>query len=215
MKSHPCFVYLFSVLLLSGCLSGTDPTAESPDEGFKYSESYIPPLFQDTERVSKIKRVLGDAVSFYEECKKVQNLPGLAYGVVVDDSLVISGGLGILHTDRGNPVTSTSLFRIASMTKSFTAMAILKLRDEGELSLSDPASNYIPELAHLTYLSSDANPVTIYNLLTMTAGFPEDNPWGDRFLDISKETLIAQVEQGVPFSSIPSQQFEYSNLGYG
>jgi len=101
------------------------------------------------------------------------------------------------------------------MTKSFTAMAILKLRDEGVLSLTDPVSMFIPELAFLTYLTGDATPITIYNLLTMTAGFPEDNPWGDRFLDITDESLLEQVSQGISFSSIPSQQYEYSNLGYG
>jgi len=112
-------------------------------------------------------------------------------------------------------VTEHSLFRIASMTKSFTAMAILKLRDEGKLSLWDPACHYIPELEDLTYLSGDATPLSIFNLLTMTAGFPEDNPWGDRFLDISDDILMKQVEEGVSFSTVPSLHYEYSNLGYG
>jgi CubicO group peptidase (beta-lactamase class C family) len=101
------------------------------------------------------------------------------------------------------------------MSKSFTAMAILKLRDEGKLSLSDPISAYIPELDQLHYLTGDTPPVTIFNLLTMTAGFPEDNPWGDRFLDISDEALIAQVEKGISFSTVSSLHYEYSNLGFG
>lgn len=139
----------------------------------------------------------------------------MAYGLVVDDTLVFSGGQGTIDPLTKKLVTRHSLFRIASMTKSFTAMAILKLRDEGKLSLADPASFYIPALAHLEYLSSDATPIILFNLLTMTAGFPEDNPWGDRFLDISDESLLEQVSQGISFSSIPSQQYEYSNLGYG
>ena len=65
------------------------------------------------------------------------------------------------------------------MTKSFTAMAIIKLRDEGKLSLEAPAVKYIPELDQLNYLTNDAQPSRIVNLLTMTASFPEDNPWGD------------------------------------
>jgi CubicO group peptidase (beta-lactamase class C family) len=101
------------------------------------------------------------------------------------------------------------------MSKSFTAMAILKLRDEGLLALSDPAQKYLPELEHLTYLTADAAPLTIFNLLTMTAGFPEDNPWGDRFLDISDDALLEQVKEGIPFSTLPSLHYEYSNLGYG
>jgi CubicO group peptidase (beta-lactamase class C family) len=143
------------------------------------------------------------------------HLPGIAYGLVVDDSLVFFGAYGVTNLETGSSVTENSLFRIASMTKSFTAMAILKLRDEGELSLSDPVSRYIPELEQLKYLTADASTVTIFNLLTMTAGFPEDNPWGDRFLDISDETLMGQVEEGISFSSVPSLHYEYSNLGFG
>ncbi|MFX5714303.1 serine hydrolase, partial [Acinetobacter baumannii] len=67
------------------------------------------------------------------------------------------------------------------MSKSFTAMAILKLRDEGKLKLDDPVYNYIPELKDQA-LTKDAAPITIRHLLTHSAGFPEDNPWGDRQL---------------------------------
>jgi CubicO group peptidase (beta-lactamase class C family) len=71
-----------------------------------------------------------------------------------------------------------------SMTKSLTAMAILKLRDEGKLKLDDPAYLYIPEMKNNKYLSKDATPVTIRHLLTHAAGYPEDNPWGDRQLAV-------------------------------
>ena len=112
------------------------------------------------------------------------------------------------NIDTGEPVTRHSLFRIASMSKSFTSLAILKLRDEGKLFLSDPLYKYIPDLEQLTYLTADATPVSILNLLTMTAGFPEDNPWGDRFLDISDEALIEQVEEGISFSTVTSLHYE-------
>jgi CubicO group peptidase (beta-lactamase class C family) len=100
------------------------------------------------------------------------------------------------------------------MTKSFTAMAIIKLRDEGRLSLEDPAANYLPELKNLTYLTEDAPQVTIFNLLTMTSGLPEDNPWGDRQLEISDKDLKGLIDEGISFSNVPSFQYEYSNLGY-
>jgi CubicO group peptidase (beta-lactamase class C family) len=66
------------------------------------------------------------------------------------------------------------------MSNGFTAMAILKLRDEGKLNLDDPAYLYIPALKKLKYTTSDSPPITIRHLLTHGAGFPEDNPWGDR-----------------------------------
>ena len=176
--------------------------------------SYRPPAFADDGRLKKVQ----GAASAFEQLFKAQaaarKIPGLAWGVVVDDSLAVSGATGLIHLGQERPATTRSAFRIASMTKSFTAMAILKLRDEGKLSLSDPVSRYIPEMSGLDYLTDDAPPIDIENLLTMTAGFPEDNPWGDRQLAVTDETLIGLIRDGVSFSNVPSVQFEYSNLGY-
>lgn len=130
---------------------------------------------------------------------KERNIPGIAYGIVVDNELVISNATGLLDIDTKFPATSKSAFRIASMTKSFTAMAILKLRDDEKLSLNDAVSKYIPEMAKLEYLTEDSPIITIENLLTMTAGFPEDNPWGDRQLDETDDMLISLIDNGVSF----------------
>ena len=200
---------------LSACRN--QAPGESPDQRtpHQYSSTYEPAYFEDNERIQKIAEALEGSHLYYSEATDNQHLPGIAYGVVVDDSLVFYGGSGYCNLETGSGVTEHSLFRIASMTKSFTAMAILRLRDEGRLSLSDPAWHYIPELEDLNYLSGDARPLTIFNLLTMTAGFPEDNPWGDRFLDISDADLMEQVEEGISFSNVPAIHYEYSNLGYG
>jgi CubicO group peptidase (beta-lactamase class C family) len=100
------------------------------------------------------------------------------------------------------------------MSKSFTAMAILKLRDEGKLSLQNPVHQYIKELGTIKYLTADAPPVTIQHLLTMSAGFPEDNPWGDRQLDDLDQELIDFIKEGISFSNAPGLSYEYSNLGF-
>ena len=65
---------------------------------------------------------------------------------------------------------TNTVFRIASMTKSFTALAILKLRDEGKLSLDDPAEKYVPELRALKYPTTDSPKLTIRQLLSHSAG---------------------------------------------
>jgi CubicO group peptidase (beta-lactamase class C family) len=201
-------------MILSVCAApGSDEALSAV--AMKVSQDYAAPQFSETERIRLIADALTHSHGYYQECARQNHFPGVVYGLVVDDSLVFSGGFGTIDTESMVPVTEHSLFRIASMTKSFTAMAILKLRDEGKLSLSDHASLYIPGLAHLEYPSSDATPITILNLLTMSAGFPEDNPWGDRFLDIKPEALLEQVNEGIPFSTVPSQNYEYSNLGYG
>jgi len=61
---------------------------------------------------------------------------------------------------------------------------------------------------------NDAFPIDVENLLTVTAGFPEDNPWGNRQLAASDQMLIGLIREGVSFSNVPSNQYEYSNLGY-
>src|SRR6185369_13065009 len=112
------------------------------------------------------------------------------------------------------PVTPDSVFRIASMTKSFTVIAILKLRDEGKLSLEDPAEKYVPELKSLVYPTSDSPKITIRHLLSHAEGFPEDNPWGDQQLADSDEQLSALITSGIPFSNAPGVAYEYSNFGF-
>src|SRR6201998_3644495 len=72
--------------------------------------------------------------------------PGLAYGIVAGGELVHAAGLGERHLG-GPPPDAGTVFRIASMTKSFTASAILALRDDGVLKLDDLAEAYVPELA--------------------------------------------------------------------
>src|SRR5713226_4147579 len=112
------------------------------------------------------------------------------------------------------PAMRDTVWRIASMTKSFTAMSILKLRDEGKLSLDDPASKYVPELAKLTYPTADSPIITIRHLLTHSEGFPEDNPWGDRQLARSNATMSEWMQGGIPFSTAPGTAYEYSNYGF-
>jgi CubicO group peptidase (beta-lactamase class C family) len=140
--------------------------------------------------------------------------PGLAYGVVADGRLVHEGGLGERWLGGPSPDAAT-VFRIASMTKSFTAAAILALRDDGALGLDDPAVAYVPELAGLPRATADSPPVTIRNLLTMTAGFPTDDPWGDRQQGLPLAEFAALLGSGgLRFAWAPGTRFEYSNLGY-
>lgn len=93
-------------------------------------------------------------------------------------------------------------------------MAILKLRDEGKLRLDDPIYLYIPEARNMKKLTKDAPPITIRNLLTHTAGYPEDNPWGDRQLANTDQQLIDLYKKGISFSNDPGLGYEYSNLGF-
>ena len=142
------------------------------------------------------------------------HVPGAAWGVIVDGKLAHTGTAGFRDLDSKSPVAADSVFRIASMTKSFTAMSILKLRDEGKLSLDDPAERYVPELKGLAYPTSDSPRITVRHLLSHAEGFPEDNPWGDRHLADSEDELSAMLRGGIPFSNAPGIAYEYSNYGF-
>src|SRR4051812_30457415 len=100
------------------------------------------------------------------------------------------------------------------MTTSFTARAILKLRHEGKLSYDNPTSKWIQEMPGWKYQTRDTLPIRIRELLTRGAGFPEDNPWGDRQLAVSEEGLTRWLKAGLPFSTTPDTAYEYSNYGF-
>ena len=139
--------------------------------------------------------------------------PAIAYGVVSGGRLVHSAGFGARALGAAPPDADT-VFRIASMSKSFTASAVLLLRDAGSLALDDPAATYVPQLADWRYGSADAAPVTIRQLLTMTAGFPTDDPWGDRQQGLPIQAFDELLARGISFNWAPGTRFEYSNLGY-
>ena len=166
------------------------------------------------DRIAKIQATLPIVEKMYNEYAEKNHLPGLAFGIVVQDQLVMSGATGFSDITKETKASTKSLFRIASMSKSVTAMAILKLRKEGKLKLDDPAYMYIPELKSMPALTADAPPITVRHLLTHAAGFPEDNPWGDRQLDTKDEDLIAHIAKGISFSNAPGVAYEYSNLGF-
>ncbi|CCH53227.1 beta-lactamase [Fibrisoma limi BUZ 3] len=176
--------------------------------------TYQPSVFTDPDRLKKLEAAFSIIDKLFKDHAVKRNFPGLAYGIVVDGKLVYSGSTGYTDVAKKTPATTKSLFRIASMTKSLTSMAILRLRDEGKLRLDDPVQQYIPELKQITYLTADAPLITIRHLMTHSAGFPEDNPWGDRQLADSDADLINLIKGGLTVSNTPGVAYEYSNLGF-
>ncbi len=177
--------------------------------------SVAPPArFEDPDRVAKLRSALPAIDSLMRTFADRTRVPGIAYGVIVDGRLMHVSALGLRELAGNAPLDTSSVFRIASMTKSFTALAILQLRDAGRLSLDDPAEHYVPEMAQLRYATSDAPRITIRHLLTHSAGFPEDNPWGDQQLAATDAQLAEMVRSGIPFSNAPGVAYEYSNFGF-
>lgn len=173
-----------------------------------------PARFSDAMRAQR----LADAYPEIDRQMRVfvarERIPGAAWAVIVDGHVVHLGVSGLRDLAADEPVREDSVFRIASMTKSFTAMAILQLRDEGKLSLDDPVERYVPQMVRWRYPTSDSPRLTIRHLLTHAEGFPEDNPWGDQQLSMSEREFDALLATGVAFSNAPGLAYEYSNTGY-
>lgn len=137
--------------------------------------------------------------------------PGISVGVVRDGALVHAAGRGARVVDGPVPDADT-VFRIASMTKSFTAATILLLRDQGGLRLDDPLADHLPAARALAVPGS--LPLTLRDLLTMGAGLPTDDPWGDRQESLPTAEFDTLLATGLTFNRPPRTAFEYSNTSY-
>jgi CubicO group peptidase (beta-lactamase class C family) len=156
-----------------------------------------------------------DIDAAYAAFAREQQIPGIAAGIVQDGRLAHVTTVGLADREAARPVAEATAFRIASMTKNMTALAILLLRDQGRLALDAPLSQYVPQFAAVQAATGDSPPVTVRHLLTHTAGFVTDDPWGDRVLGMTAAELDVLIATGTLFARPPGLAFEYSNLGYG
>jgi CubicO group peptidase (beta-lactamase class C family) len=157
-------------------------------------------------------------------------VPGGAVAVVRDGRLVYARGFGYADVENKTPVQPDALFRIASVSKPITAVAVMKLVEEGRLELDDRVA---PFIAHLTPApGATVDPrweqITIRHLLNHTGGWDRTKPNGgfdpidrpaiaaaavDAPAPASAETLIRYMK-GMPLDFDPGERFAYSNFGY-
>jgi len=172
------------------------------------------PYFAESDRRARVLERCPALEPLFRRYWEEQQIPGLAYGVILDGELIFTQNFGVRHVESGAPVEAETVFRIASMTKSFVALAILQLRDQGRLRLDEPVATYVPEFADLVYPTTDSPPVTVRHLLSMNSGWPQDDPWGDRQIYRTDEAMSDFYRAGVAWSNPPGVTFEYSNYGY-
>ena len=170
--------------------------------------------FHAQSQASKAPDAFTETDRIFEEYRLDAHIPGLVYGVVENGKLVHVRAFGVQDLDSKRLVTADTLFRIASMTKAFTALTVLKLRDDGRLRLDALAEEYVPELRGWKYPTDDSPKIRVRDLLNHAAGFVTDDPWGDRQTPLPEEDFSQLLREGVPFTRAPGIGFEYSNLGY-
>ena len=167
-----------------------------------------------TARALSVESLAPELDRIFERYMEEAHVPGLVFGVVRDGRIAYLRTMGVQDLTSRRPVTWDSLFRIASMSKAFTAIAVLKLRDEGRLSLDALAETYVPELRTWRYPTADSARIRVRDLLNHTAGFVTDDPWGDRQQPMTEAAFTQMLRDGVPFTRAPGLQMEYSNFGY-
>lgn len=148
-----------------------------------------------------------------EERMDYEQIPGLALGLVYGDELVWSAGYGTSDLENETPMTPSTLFRVGSVTKLFTSVAVLQLRDAGRLGLDDPVDEHLPWFS-VNSSFSDGPEITVRQLLTHTAGLPREAPfpyWTDHVFPSREELKAAVPTQDAIFE--PSTRYKYSNLG--
>ncbi|HVT15316.1 MAG TPA: serine hydrolase domain-containing protein [Thermoanaerobaculia bacterium] len=119
---------------------------------------------------------------------------------------VIDKGYGLADRSRGIPYTADTIFDIASISKQFTAAAILKLEMQGKLRVEDPLAKYLPAVP------PDKEGITLHTLLTHTSGLRDT--FGDEYERVSREELVRRA-LAAPLLWRPGKRHFYSSAGYG
>lgn len=139
-----------------------------------------------------------------------RRIPGLALAVVRNGETLLLAGYGLADVEHDVPVTPETVFDIASVTKTFTAAAVLRLADSGRLDIARPVREFLPEAPE------SWRGMTVRHLLTHTAGLPvTDVPTvnGEWLADYTTRQMLEHAF-GSPLSAAPGERFLYSDLGY-
>jgi CubicO group peptidase (beta-lactamase class C family) len=211
---HAPFAAL-SLFLTAGCAATSAPAAPLapvPLAGPSHINpirAVAPPM--DAARRARIEAALPDVGRVFREAARKNGLPNAAIGVVVGDRLAFAEGYGA-RTDEGGEVAADTVFRIGSITKVFTGMALLALRDDGRIGLDDPVTRYVPELGDAVYPTRDSPVITLRNLVTHTSGLPRVGTlkYNDTH-GVTEPELLSAARQAV-LDFAPGTDSRYSNL---
>ncbi len=171
------------------------------------------PLSAGAQRGS-VSDTIGRAVDRVFDAYHGTDSPGCAVGVSQKGRVVYERGYGMANLETGTPITPASIFHVASVSKQFTAMAIMLLARDGKLSLDDDIRKYLPEIP------SYGTPITIRHLLTHTSGLRDQ--WDlialarGRFEEdrITEADVMDIVPRQTALNFTPGAEYLYSNTGF-
>lgn len=181
------------VALLTGCLNSAPPKPETRVPGdYAYTKEYIR--------------------WFVQQQMKKHDVTGLSLALVDDQRIVWAEGFGYADKAHNAPATPETLYRAGSITKLFTATAILQLVEHGLIDLDQPITTYLPEFSFKTRFP-DALPITIRHVLTHHSGLPRDILRGMWTVNPQPYATVLDELKEEYVSYPPNYIFSYSNLG--
>jgi CubicO group peptidase (beta-lactamase class C family) len=164
----------------------------------------------NAQTVGKTNKQLTTAFDSIIQKEFKANEPGVSVIVVKKGEVLYKKGFGMADMELNVPVNADMIFRIGSITKQFTAVAILQLADKGKLSLTDPITKYIPDYAI-------KEPITIEQLLNHTSGIKSytgvDSFWAQMRNDLAPRQIIKLTEKDT-LEFKPGTKWNYNNTGY-
>jgi CubicO group peptidase (beta-lactamase class C family) len=148
--------------------------------------------------------------------KMFERIPGISVGIVRDQDLLWTNGYGYSNLETRRPADADTLYSICSISKLFTAVGIMQLRDQDKLRLSDPVNDHL-DWFDIEQAYEGSGPVTIEGMMTHSSGLPRESDFpywiGPDFPFPTREEMIERL--GAQETLYPSQHyFQYSNLGW-
>ncbi len=140
------------------------------------------------------------------------NIPGLSIGIIKNDSIIYTKGYGVRSIKRNTSVTENTIFHTASISKLFTAVAVLKLIEQNDIAIDEKLVKILPEL---NYDDKRVENITIKNLLNHTSGLPDvSNYHWDKNNQSDNSLKKYILGLNLELHSEPSSEYHYSNLAY-
>lgn len=173
------------------------------------------PRFIDPLRVPRLAAAFPALELELERMRTESGAPGLAVAIVVTGATPWVRGFGVRSLESLQPVTGDTAFRIGSISKVFTATAVMKLVADGHVELEDPVLRYIPAAAQLEYLNGDARPISLRDLLLHHAGLPRMGTYDDG--EVRKPVFVDSIIDSLPdfgLQAPPDVRYDYSNMGF-
>ncbi len=170
----------------------------------------VSPVDQDP----RVVMAMDVARTWLEAQRAYDQIPGVSAAVVYDQQLLWSGGFGYADVARRAPADQATIYSICSISKLFTSIAVMQLRDGGKLRLDDPLGRHLPWF-RIKQPAEKAGDITIEGLLTHASGLPRESDypyWTDPYSFPTREQIIERLE-GQETLYPPETYYQYSNLG--